>query len=506
MTTDTDSTTTAPQRRRSLRQTLALAFLPLCLVVVAGLWLVVFDARAVHHDLQRMFEELREVSLTRSLVDELHGIEQWVEAVPEARSATHPLVLADVEHHQRTAAATFARFHRGDDPSEEEHTRAETGALDRTRTSLDTIADLLRRDEAMGALREPLAVALHGAEVLAHLVEDESRSIGGELDRRSDAMSQFMMLLGVASAATVAALAWLLHRRVLVPVQALRDGAQALGSGRDDVRLRVRAGDELGDLAAAFSTMAHQLQENRRDLERRVEERSREVLRSAQLAQLGTLAAGIAHEINNPLASIAACAEGLLREGGTGEEERLREYLQIVRKEAMRARDITTRLLRFARHDAGRRETVWLGTEILEIAPLFEHQMKDAGVRLSIGAERGGPAITGDASEWRQVLFNLVRNALDASPRGGRIDVTCDALPDAVELTVTDEGPGIPADLGDRIFEPFFTTKDPGKGTGLGLSIVHRIVTAHGGTIAATNGARGARITIRVPRADLSSR
>jgi signal transduction histidine kinase len=316
-------------------------------------------------------------------------------------------------------------------------------------------------------------------------------------------MNQFMLLLGLASVATVALLGWLLHRRVLLPVRELRAGALALGRG-EEVRLRISHHDELGDLAATFAAMATQLQESRADLERRVDERTREVLRTTQLAQLGTLAAGIAHEINNPLASIAACAEGLLREPDAPRQgdPRLREYLQIIRKEAMRTRDITMRLLRFAHAESNHRQVVSLATELREVAPLFEHQMADAGVKIVLETPAGGPNIVGDPSQWRQVLFNLLRNALDASPSGGRIVAACKATNGSVQLTVSDDGPGIPEAARERIFEPFFTTKEPGRGTGLGLAIVHRIVTAHGGTIAVDSApGGGARFVVTVPAA-----
>jgi signal transduction histidine kinase len=474
----------------------------MCAVVLAGLSLVFLDARAVRQDLQRMFEELSEVALARSLVDDLRGLEQWVEAVPEARPATHALVFEDLEHHLNAARATLARFEISDDPSAPAHLVDELGLQQRIEDSLQAIHAALGTDRSIGELSGPLDVAMQSANVLSHTVEEESRGIGALLDRRSADLVEFMMLLGIASIATVAGLVWLLHRRVLLPVRELRAGTVALGRG-EDVRLPARHRDELGDLAQTFAAMAHQLQESRRDLERRVEERTREVLRNAQLAQLGTLAAGVAHEINNPLASIATCAEGLLRDpAANGDDARLREYLQIIKREAMRTRDITTRLLRFAHPGVDGTETVWLGTEIHEVAPLFVHQMADAGVQLVIEAPPREPAIQGDPSAWRQVLFNLLRNALDASPRAGRIRVACRAANGQVTLEIEDDGPGIPEANRDRVFEPFFTTKGPGHGTGLGLAIVHRIVAAHGGTITiATSASGGARIVVTVPAA-----
>jgi signal transduction histidine kinase len=492
----------SPRPQRSLRNAVVLAFVPLCFVVIAGMFAVLLDARRVHTELQRMFEELREVALTRSLLDELHGFEQWVEAVPEARASTHPLVVTDLHHHYEAARATFGRFTVSDDPSNASHDAEERGMLDRIDHALTELASHLDTDESIGQLQETLTVALHSASILAHTVGMESREIGNELDQRSSRLTDFMLLLGLASITTVAGLGFILLRRVLVPVRELRRSARALGRGQLDFAVPIRHADELGELAATFVAMATQLRESREELEHRVEARSREVLRTARLAELGTLAAGIAHEINNPLASIATCAEGLLRDGAgaTTDGVHLREYLEIIRKEAMRTRDITARLLGFARHEHGRRERITIGTELREVAPMFLHQFATAGVVLELFTDPAEPAILGDAAEWRQVLFNLLRNALDASPRGATVHVRSAGHFDRAELVVEDEGEGILAEDLERVFEPFFTTKAPGKGTGLGLAIVHRIVTSHGGSIRAENRTTGgARFLITVP-------
>lgn len=489
--------------RRSLRKAVAAAFVPLCFVVTAGVFAVLADARRVHLDVLRLFEELREVALSRALLDDLRGFEQWVAAVPEATSASHPLVFADLHHHHHAARATFARFATSDDPSAVDHGNAERVVQARIGRSLDELGKLLEGNRPVREFIEPLAVALHTAEALARTIDDEAREIGNELDQRSARMTEMLLGLGLASVATVAWLGFLLLRRVLGPVRELRASAIAFGEGRLDVEVPIRRRDELGDLAETFVAMARQIRQGREELEQRVDERSREVLRSARLAELGSLAAAIAHEINNPLASIATCAEGLLREaeGGQVDLDNLRDYLQIIRKEATRTCDITARLLRFSRHDTGSRERVLLGTELREVAPMFAHQFADAGVELAIEAPGSGPALLGDPAEWRQVLFNLLRNALDASPRHSRVVVRARTGLDSAVLEVADQGAGIRPELMDRLFEPFFTTKGPGKGTGLGLAIVHRIVTGHGGRITAENGPQGGavfRITVPV--------
>lgn len=486
-----------------------LAFVPICLVVSAGIFAVLLDARRVHGELQRLFEELREVALTRSLLDELHGFEQWVEAMPAARASTDPLVLQDLHHHYEAARATFVRFTVTDDPSLAAHDAEERSLLQSIDETLAGLGRHLETNEPIGKLHEPLTIALRSASILAHTVDSESREIGNELDQHTTNLSQFLLLLGVGSLATLGWLAVFLLRRVLVPVRDLRRSALALGRGQLDVELPVRHADELGELATTFVAMATQLREKSEELEQRVEARSREVLRTARLAELGTLAAGIAHEINTPLASIATCAEGLLRASGnntanapTTDADHVREYLEIIRKEAMRTRDITARLLGFARHDQGRHEPLVIGTELREVAPMFTHQYADAGVRLELFTDPTEPTVLGDAAEWRQVLFNLLRNALDASTRGGSVQVRCTGHADRVELSVSDTGQGIASEDMERIFEPFFTTKAKNQGTGLGLAIVHRIVTSHGGRITAHNRAEGgAEFVIRVPRA-----
>lgn len=492
----------------SLRRTVTGAFAVLAVFVLAGAGIELWLLRDVHRDVVLLFEELREVSLARTLVDELRGVQSWAEAMPSANSGTHPEVLDDVRRHHAAARQTLSRFARADDPSRAEHTEDEQRLFDRLVTQLDALGRALADDQPLRELQAPLATALHAALAVSHAVDVESRKIGNALDERSDDMAQLLLVLGLCSVATVGGLGWLLLRRVLRPVGELRDAALRLGRGEQDLHLPTARPDELGDLAKAFAAMAGQLQDHQRDLEQRVEERSREVLRSARLAQLGTLAAGIAHEINNPLASIVACSDGLLRalRAGTTDADHLREYLEILRKEAMRVRDITTKLLRFARDEQSRREVVALREHVQEVAALFAHQLGDAGVALQLeagdlGEHSSACAVLGDAAELRQVVFNLLRNALDASPRGGRIVVACRRLGSDLELAVRDEGPGIPDELKERVFEPFFTTKDPGRGTGLGLSIVHRIVTAHGGSIRLEDAKPGVRVVVTLPAA-----
>ncbi len=494
---------TAPHR--PLQRTLALAVAPLCLLGLLGSIGLSIDARHVHQDLQRMFEEMREVSLTRSLLDELRGLQQWVEAIPEATHATNELAYDDLQHHLTAAKLTFARFTAVDDPSDVAHDAEEQVALRRVHSGLEMIAERLTADAPIETLAAPLQLALHGANTLADTVTQETRSIGDGLDRRSARLVEFLTLLGVAGLATVFwATVWL-RRRVLQPLQELHAATAKLAHGLPVQDLHSRHHDEFGELTRAFGAMATQVRQAREDLESRVEARSREVLRTARLAELGTLSAGIAHEINNPLASIATCAEGLLRDldhGQRPDASREREYLQIIRKEALRTRDITSRLLSLARQNPPTRTELRLALELREVAALFDHQFASARVELLIDVPQRVGTVLGDAAEMRQVIFNLLRNALDASPAGGTVRVTVRDLGDQVTMQFADQGPGFRDEDLDRLFEPFFTTKAPGKGTGLGLAIVHRIVVGQGGSVTACRGASGGAVfTVSLPRA-----
>jgi len=476
--------------RQSLWRDLAWAFAPLCAVALVGMTVVTLDASHVHRDLQRMFEETREVSLSRALLDELRGIEQWVEAVPEGKVATHALAFTDVRRHLADARATLARYGKEEDPSVAEHDDEEDDSVLRIAGALDAIEARLGGGNSLAELQQPLQLALHGTRVLADAVAEETREIGADLDRRSARLIEFVLVLAAAVVGTIVWLGTRLRRRVLVPLRELQVNTAMVAHGRMPRAVQLDHDDEVARLARSFDAMARQVRQAREDLEQRVEERSREVLRTARLAELGTLSAGIAHEVNNPIASIAACAEGLLRDMEKGkhvEEPHLREYLEIIRKEAMRTRDITSRLLGFARQAPRSSVVVRCGDELREVASMFEHQFATAGVRLAMEVADQGAAIAGDPAEIRQVLFNLFRNALDASSRDTTVDVRLAVEDACAVIEFCDRGPGIrPEDL-ERIFEPFFTTKAPGKGTGLGLAIVHRIVTGHGGRISVAN-------------------
>jgi signal transduction histidine kinase len=199
-----------------------------------------------------------------------------------------------------------------------------------------------------------------------------------------------------------------------------------------------------------------------------------------KLAGIGQLAAGIAPQLNTPLGSILLSAQML--EDTIKDEDDSEDILRIIRQ-TEQCRGIIKGLLNFARPTGSERGSMNLAEAITETAYLMEKSLKLAGVELSVTDETE-PYVFGNRNELEQVFFNLLANAIDSMPGGGRIDVhMVDGGPGEVLVEFRDTGEGIPQENHDRVFLPFFTTKDYGKGTGLGLSIVARIVHEHGGRI-----------------------
>ncbi len=228
--------------------------------------------------------------------------------------------------------------------------------------------------------------------------------------------------------------------------------------------------------------------------------------RAEKLAAVGRLAAGVVHEINNPLATIAACAEALeqrIDEGAfsaSDSAEDLTEYMGLIKSEAFRCKSITTGLLDFSRVRTGERVPIDIGEVVASAANLISHQKRGDRIEQSVDLEAGLPLVNADAGHIQQAVIALATNAIDAMPDGGKL--TFRAFRQATRLTieVCDTGIGIPPDDMSKIFEPFFTTKEVGKGTGLGLAVCYGIISEHGGRLnVRSNLGKGTTFSIVLP-------
>jgi two-component system NtrC family sensor kinase len=329
-----------------------------------------------------------------------------------------------------------------------------------------------------------------------------------QIDRtmRKNTLTIVSFSLGFVIAASLL-VSFLVHRMVYVPLRDLETGAERLASGELEQPIPVRSGDEFGQLAGSFNSMTEalrhsqlELQDWARTLEEKVVEATRELdiaqaeaARGEKLASVGLLAAGIAHELNNPLTGVLTFSHLVRKQMPDGSPEA--EDLDLVIQETKRCAVIIRRLLDFAREKAPEKKFANLNSIIRETALLIEQPAHVDDIDIIMDLDSDLPAVWIDEDLIRQVVMNMLVNAQHAIEGQGGITIRTRFCPEGrspepginpvpmVEMSITDTGCGIPQDDLQRIFDPFFTTKGVGKGTGLGLSVSHGTVQAHGGEI-----------------------
>ena len=313
----------------------------------------------------------------------------------------------------------------------------------------------------------------------------------------SSALLAAFLLIGLIAYARIA---------VIKPFKALLAGSRRVASGDFAYRIHIDSKDELSELADAINLGAASFLSIQRDLNDQVRERSQEVIRNEQLASVGFLAAGVAHEINNPLASIAWSAEALESRlhrilhpeekstKGTEQEpvpgfdiETLRTYLRRIQDEAFRCKGITERLLDFSRLGTEQRKQSIDMNEIVEdVVDMVRHLGQFRTQKIEFQPRPMPMIVWASPQEMRQVVLNLLTNSLeslDPTRNDGCVGITLDALHDSVRLVIEDNGCGMTEEVLQHLFEPFFTRRRDGRGTGLGLPITSRIIADHGGRI-----------------------
>jgi len=303
----------------------------------------------------------------------------------------------------------------------------------------------------------------------------------------------YIVLSGLISLLVAIGVAYLFSKRVTARIDQLRKGAEIIEKGMLGHRLRIQSGDEIELLSKQFNSMATKLEESHQTLERKVEERTRELTESQEamvqqekMIGVGQLAAGIAHEMNTPLGTVIGYAQ-MLREDlaqQPGTRASLSDVDEII-GQAGRCRDLVKNLLNFSRRSSMEKRTASINDIIRKILSLVEHDFDMKGVRVHIDLDSGVPDTQVNENEIAQVILNLANNAIDSMPAGGdlRVSTKFDESSERICIEVHDTGCGIKETDRTRVFEPFFTTKEVGKGTGLGLSICYKIVENHLGSI-----------------------
>lgn len=293
----------------------------------------------------------------------------------------------------------------------------------------------------------------------------------------------------------VSIIAMIVANKISKPIRAMADAARKIAEGDYSQKVEVTSDDETGFLANNFNTMvselvrAHQeLREWGETLERKVEQRTTELramqahlIQSEKLAGVGKLAAGVAHEINNPLTCVLTNSSLMLSD--LPPDDPRREDLQTVVDETLRCRKIVKGLLDFARQTKPQKQQLDINKVAEDVITLVRNQASFQNIVIRTNLDSGIPKVFADADQMRQVFLNIILNAADAMPQGGEINVRSlyEAKTNQVKLRISDTGPGIPAEIQDKLFEPFFTTKK--TGTGLGLAIAYGIMERHKGSL-----------------------
>jgi two-component system, NtrC family, sensor kinase len=323
------------------------------------------------------------------------------------------------------------------------------------------------------------------------------------------ALINCMWVFGILAALLFALFVQLFYRWIFRPLKILMAGSRRVAAGDFDFRIKLSTNDEIAELAEAMNNMTARFQDIRDDLDSQVQERTKQVVRAEQMASVGFLAAGVAHEINNPLASIAMCAESLesrmddVLEKDDERREVFAHYLQMIQSEAFRCKDITEKLLDFSRIGPVKRQQTDLGELVQGVIEMVRHIGKYQ--RKQIDFELGPPVVANVcAAEIKQVVLNLLTNALDSLGENGTVRVETTSVADFAEIAVSDNGCGMAPEVLKHIFKPFFTRRRGGQGTGLGLSICYRIVSDHKGTIEghSEGEGQGATFLVRLPLAE----
>jgi len=325
----------------------------------------------------------------------------------------------------------------------------------------------------------------------------------GVLARRFRAVT--LRTLSVFAAVTLGGLllavgvGWRLANSFSRPIDKLASASAALGRGEFPQSLPVESEDEIGSLTRTFNVMAQSVRER----DELLKERTRvQLARSERLASTGRLAAGVAHEINNPLTAVLTFAHMLLRKAPGDSQER--QDVETIIEATMRCREIVRGLLDFSRQGEPKKELSDLNSVIREALNLTQNQALLGQIEIVEQLEQDLPHLVIDPDQVQQVAVNVIVNAIDAMSEGGRLTIRTRSLTEEgkqwADFEVSDTGCGIPEENLERVFDPFFTTKPTGQGTGLGLAIAYGIVTQQGGQISISSKVgQGTSVTVRLP-------
>jgi two-component system NtrC family sensor kinase len=478
-----------------------------------------------HHRVAPVFADLH---------DEFRHLHSPLLSDTEAHSLRQDSIDDSIQHHLLRVRAILDRYQEQLQSSDAN----DRFLADRSReqdmvSDISCLLDEIEAKQTLTEILDPLSALVQSQKLkefhqLVHALPTflQSRMASFRVEVRSQYRTWIILTISSTTFATCLIIGVLIYtRRVVInPFKQLLLGARKVAGGDFDHRIVMQNQDELAELASAINTATAEFRTIQRDLHDQVRERSREVIRNEQLASVGFLAAGVAHEINNPLASIAWSAEALESRlhrilhpsdetadpaAAAPDVETLRSYLRRIQDEAFRCKGITERLLDFSRlGQAERKQTVDVADLVEDVIAMVRHLGQYRNHKV-VFERHGDTHAWASPQEMKQVVLNLLTNALDSlSPEqaDGQVTITMDGDPHWLRLSIDDNGCGMTDEVLEHLFEPFFTRRRDGRGTGLGLPITSRIIADHGGRIQPSSRGPnlGSRFEIQIPRQQAS--
>jgi two-component system NtrC family sensor kinase len=317
------------------------------------------------------------------------------------------------------------------------------------------------------------------------------------------ATRQKVLIISLLAILSGAVTVWLLISKITKPLRELRDSAEAVGRGDLARRVPVRSRDECGELAAVFNQMTENVQQSRQEIEKTVEDLKNtqaQLIQSEKLSAVGEFVAGVAHELNNPLATVMGFSE-LLKDNDP--DCKNRRYLDMIFKSAQRCQKIVQSLLSFSRRHQPERKPMPVNSMVEAVLDMLNYQLRTNNIEVVTQLDPTLPLVLADGHQIQQVLLNVINNArqaIESHKSGGQIRIQTVTVGEHVQVVIRDNGPGIAPENLRKIFDPFFTTKQVGQGTGLGLSLCYGIIKEHGGKITPSSApGEGATFTIELP-------
>ncbi len=348
--------------------------------------------------------------------------------------------------------------------------------------------------------------------------------VDSEVTRAKSLAKLMGLYIAVGGVALLAAAYFALTRWIVRPILTLERGAERVASGNLRLKPLKKAPQEIQNLSRQLSHMTERLAEEEDSLRRKIDELQNlteklkstqaSLVRSERLATVGRLAAGLAHEVGNPISALMGLQD-LMIDGDQSEAER-QDFLRRMKKETERIDRVLSNLLAYAR-PAGEKSlprgsasslasSGSVKTAVTDVVGLLQPQSDMQEMTFETEVEEGLSVVPLSPEELTQILLNLMMNAADACNKNGHVRLTASQTDEFVQLLVDDDGPGIPTSIEDSLFEPFVSTKDVGKGTGLGLAVTRGLVEGAGGQVhAELSPLGGARFVVKLPRVTTST-